>query len=282
VEQSQGYFWVAGDCLDLLSELPDKSIQLILTSPPYNIGKEYEEKLLLEDYLYFHEKVIAESVRVLKEKGSICLQVGNFVDQGEIIPLDIIFYPLFAKHGLKLRNRIVWHFEHGMHNRRRFSGRYETILWFTLSDEYDFYLDPVRVPQKHPNKRFYKGPRKGEISSNPLGKNPGDVWKITNVKNGHPEKIDDGHPCQFPISLAERIVLSMSAEGDAVLDPFGGTATTLVTALKNNRVGISAEINEKYYQLGLKRIKQFEEGKLPHKAELSKIASCVGKNEKMR
>jgi len=141
-----------------------------------------------------------------------------------------------------------------MHARHFFSGRYETILWFTKSDNYYFHLDSVRVPQKQPTKRFYKGPRKGEISSNPLGKNPGDVWKITNIKNGHPEKISDGHPCQYPLKLVERLVTSMSRPGDIVLDPFGGVASTLVGAIKHGRIGIGAEINKKYYRLGEQRL----------------------------
>lgn len=117
-----------GDCLDLLRTIPDESLQLIVTSPPYNIGKEYEKKLHLDLYLEQQAKVIAECVRVLSARGSICWQVGNYVDRGSIIPLDTVLYPIFASFGLKMRNRIIWHFEHGLHCSRRFSGRYETII----------------------------------------------------------------------------------------------------------------------------------------------------------
>jgi len=248
------YTWHLGDCLDLLKSLPDNSVQLIFTSPPYNIGKEYEEKLVMAEYLNAQDKIIEQCIRVLREDGSICWQVGSYVSKGEYIPLDIILYRIFMRYGLKLRNRIIWAYEHGMHARHKFSGRYETISWFTLSDEYYFALDPVRVPQKQRDKKFYKGPRKGEISSNPLGKNPGDVWNITNVKNCHPEKIPNGHPCQFPLELASRVILSMSRTGDLVLDPFGGTATTLIASLQHGRIGVGAEIDPKYHLLGQKRI----------------------------
>jgi adenine-specific DNA-methyltransferase len=152
-----------------------------------------------------------------------------------------------------------------MHARHKFSGRHEVISWYSKTNDYYFSLDPVRVPQKQPTKKFYKGPKKGQISSNPLGKNPGDVWQITNIKNGHPEKIEGGHPCQFPIELAERLILSMTKKGSMVVDPFGGVATTLVAALKHGRLAISSEINKDYHKLGKQRITQLERGNLPYK-----------------
>lgn len=165
-----------GDCMELFKQLPDNYFKLIITSPPYNIGKEYEKREKLEVYLDFQKKVINESVRILHNNGSICWQVGNYVENGEIIPLDTLLYPIFSDLGLKLRNRIVWHFGHGLHASKRFSGRYEVILWFTKSDNYTFNLDPIRIPQKYPNKRHFKGPNKGKLSGNPLGKNPSDIW----------------------------------------------------------------------------------------------------------
>jgi len=121
------------------------------------------------------------------------------------VPLDIQFDPIFRKHGLSLRNRIIWHFGHGLHNKRRFSGRYEVILWYTKSDNYVFNLDDVRIPSKYPGKRHFKGPKTGQLSGNPKGKNPEDVWDIPNVKSNHVEKTE--HPCQFPVGLVERLIL---------------------------------------------------------------------------
>lgn len=250
----------SGDCLDLLKSIPDQSLQLIVTSPPYNIGKEYEKRLHIDRYLSQQQQVITECVRVLSPRGSICWQVGNYVDRGAIIPLDTIIYPIFSELGLKMRNRIIWHFEHGLHCSRRFSGRYETIIWFTKSDDYVFNLDPVRVPQKYPGKKYFKGPKAGQYSCNPLGKNPGDLWVIPNVKSNHIEKTD--HPCQFPVELVERLVLSLTSEGDWVFDPFLGAGTTIVAATRHNRRGAGAEIVPNYVKIAQQRVQQEVDGVL--------------------
>lgn len=249
-----------GDCLDLLKTIPSESIQLIVTSPPYNIGKEYERRLHLDVYLRQQERVVAECVRTLSPQGNICWQVGNYVGEGGIVPLDAVLYPVFSDLGLRMRNRIIWHFEHGLHCARRFSGRYETIMWFTKSDDYVFNLDPVRVPQKYPGKRYFKGPRAGQYSCNPLGKNPGDLWVIPNVKSNHVEKTE--HPCQFPVELIERLVLSLSNQDDWVLDPFLGTGTTVIAAIRHKRRGVGAETVAKYVELARDRIRQEIEGTL--------------------
>lgn len=243
-----------GDCLDLLKTIPDGTFQLIVTSPPYNIGKEYERKIDLQKYLTQQSQVIKECVRALSDQGSICWQVGNYVEDGEIIPLDAVLYPIFSNLGMKMRNRIIWHFEHGLHCSRRFSGRYETIIWFTKTRNYYFNLDPVRIPQKYPGKKYFKGPKAGQYSCNPLGKNPGDIWIIPNVKNNHVEKTD--HPCQFPVELVERLILSLSDEGDWVFDPFLGAGTSIVAAIRHNRRGAGAEILGKYINLAHDRIRQ--------------------------
>ena len=198
---------------------------------------------------------------MLKPTGSICWEVGNHVDNGMIIPLDSVLFPLFRQLGLQCRNRIVWHFEHGLHCSRRFSGRYESVLWFTKSNDYLFNLDAVRVPQKYPGKKHFKGPKAGQYSCNPLGKNPGDVWVIPNVKSNHVEKT--GHPCQFPVELIERLVLPLTKENDWVFDPFLGTGTSIIAAIRHGRRGAGAETVAKYVWLAKTRIKEAVEGTLP-------------------
>jgi adenine-specific DNA-methyltransferase len=246
--------------LKFMRRLPDESIDLIVTSPPYNIGKSYEKRSSLEKYVEDQAACIAEAVRLLAPNGSICWQVGNHVDSGEIFPLDILLYPLFKNHGLQLRNRIVWTFGHGLHCQKRFSGRHETILWFTKSEEYTFNLDPVRIPSKYPNKKHFKGPNKGELSSNPLGKNPADVWDIPNVKSNHVEKTD--HPCQFPIGLVERLVLSLTNEGGSVLDPYLGVGSSAIAALKNGRHAYGCDLDRGYVDIAWERIHQLRAGTL--------------------
>ena len=249
------------DRLELLKKLKDNSVQLVITSPPYNIGKSYEVKKPLDVYFEEQRKTLKECVRVLKNTGSICWQVGNYTINSQIIPLDIPIYNICAELGLKLRNRIVWHFEHGLHAQKKFSGRYETILWFTKSDNYTFNLDDVRVPQKYPGKVGYRGKNKGKYTGNIKGKNPSDVWIIPNVKSMHKEKTI--HPCQFPIELAERLILSLSKKKDIVLDPYAGVGTTLIAALKNDRKAYGSEIKKNYVNITKKRILQLKDGTLP-------------------
>ena len=248
------------DNLRFMGDIPDGSVQLVVTSPPYNLGKEYEDPMGIDAYLEWQSEVIEECVRVVGSRGSICWQVGHYVSRGEVFPLDTLMYHAFKSRGLRLRNRIVWHYEHGLHCRRRLSGRYETINWWTKTDDYVWHLDPIRVPSKEPGKRYHRGPNVGQISSNPLGKNPSDVWIIPNVKNSHPEKTI--HPCQFPVELAERLVLALSKPGDIVLDPHMGVGSTVVAAIKNRRIGYGCDVSEKYVEVALERIRLFEAGML--------------------
>ena len=249
-----------GDCRDLLAGMPDGSVRLVVTSPPYNIGKQYERSQTLAEYVAAQSEVIEECVRVLSDDGSLCWQTGNYVRNGEIVPLDALLFPVFRRLGLKMRNRIAWHFEHGLHCTKRFSGRYETISWFTKTDRYYFNVDPIRVPQKYPNKRHFKGPNAGRLSGNPLGKNPGDVWIFPNVKHNHIEKTE--HPCQFPVELVERLVLSMTEPDDWVLDPYMGVSSTAVGAIRHGRRAVGAELDPTYHAIGLQRVQAERNGLL--------------------
>jgi adenine-specific DNA-methyltransferase len=246
--------------LDYMRGLASGSMKLIVTSPPYNIGKAYECRTSLHAYVENQKRAIAECGRLLHPNGSLCWQVGNHVENGEIFPLDSVLYPVFKAHGLKLRNRIIWHFEHGLHCAKRLSGRYETINWFTKGDEYTFHLDPIRVPSKYPGKKHFKGPKAGQLSCNPLGKNPGDVWIFPNVKNNHIEKTI--HPCQFPVELVERFVLSMTDEGDNVFDPYMGVGSAVVAAVLRGRRGYGCDIVPEYVEIAIKRAKLAKSGML--------------------
>ncbi len=261
-----------GEALNFLKSLPSNTVSLVITSPPYNLGKEYEHKKSLDIYLQEQEAVIEELIRVLRDDGSLCWEVGNFVERGEVYPLDVFFYRIFKNLGLHLRNRIIWRFGHGLHASRRFSGRYETILWFTKSDRYIFNLDAVRVPSKYPGKTHFKGPKKGKPSGNPLGKNPSDIWEIVgsdwsreiwdfpNVKSNHPEKTI--HPCQFPVELVERCVLALTNESEWVLDPYAGVGSTLIAGMNRNRKVVGCEKEQDYVNIAKKRIEQYSAGKL--------------------
>jgi adenine-specific DNA-methyltransferase len=263
-----------GDVNEKLAEYDGKKFDLLITSPPYNVGKEYEKPKSFREYLDEQKKIIDKLVTLVAEDGNICWQVGNTIDSKtkELLPLDIYYYQIFKDLGLFFRNRIIWHFGHGLHSSTRFSGRYETILWFSKSEKYIFNLDKVRVPAKYPGKKHYKGPKKGQFSGNPKGKNPSDVWEvllndwekeiweIPNVKANHREKTE--HPCQYPIELVERCILALSNENGWILDPFAGVGSTLLAAYKNNRNALGIEINKKYVRIGKNRLQKLKKGDL--------------------
>lgn len=275
---SSTFVFRQGDVLDVLKTLPPKKYKLIVSSPPYNIGKNYERdsKRTFEEYLGWLDGVIGELVDHLANNGSVCWQVGSHIKDGEVYPLDVHFYQMFKKRGLKLRNRIIWRFNFGLHSSKRFSGRYETLLWFTKSDKYTFNLDPVRVPQLYPGKRHSKkrGADSGKPSGNPLGKNPSDywefsaeehflknpVWEIPNVKANHPEKTI--HPCVFPVELAERCVLALTKKGDSILDPFVGTGTSVIAALKHGRSAMGIDKDGEFIKVAQERTESFLKGAL--------------------
>jgi len=241
-----------GDCVELLKGLPDQSIDIVVSSPPYNIGKEYEAKKQLDEYLAEQAAVLRECARILKDTGSIFWQVGSFSHKGTLVPLDIKFFPILEGLGLLPRNRIIWARQHGLHATKKFSARHETILWFTKSDSYTFNLDAIRVPQKYQNKKSYRGDSRGELSCHPDGKNPGDIWVFQNVKHNHEEQTI--HPAQFPEGLIARIVLAATNRGDVVLDPYMGTGTVAIVARDHDRRFMGAELDARYYSVAQRRL----------------------------
>lgn len=259
-----------GDRLILLERIArsGSAAELVVTSPPYNVGKEYEEPLTLKEYVEGQRETIAACLEILSPTGSICWQVGHYIHGSgrdkEAYPLDLVLYPVFKEFDLMLRNRIVWHFGHGLHESYRFSGRHETILWFTRNTtDYTFNLDAVRVPQKYPGKRAYRGPQRGRPSGNPLGKNPSDVWDMPNVKSNHVEKTE--HPCQFPVALVERLILALTNEGDLVVDPYIGVGTTAVASVLCNRRAAGADVEERYLRIARERVIQAWSGTLRYR-----------------
>jgi DNA modification methylase len=278
IEQMPSARLIVGDVIEQLDGLPAESNNLVVSSPPYNLQKSYEreDRRTLAEYGDWQRQVIAALDRTLAPNSSVCWQVGTYVTNGEIFPLDEIFLPLFRERGFKLRNRIVWRYNFGLNASQRFSGRYETVLWLTKGDDYTFNLDPVRIPQLYPGKRHgkSKGDKAGKPSGNPLGKNPSDfwefvpsdamvndpVWNIPNVKAKHPEHTS--HPCQFPVELAERCVLSLTNPGDVVLDPFVGTGATAIAAIRWGRSAVGIDRDPEYIGISRARLKELADGTL--------------------
>jgi adenine-specific DNA-methyltransferase len=252
------FLWM-GEVEKFLTKLQQKYpkgevFDLVITSPPYNIGKEYEKRLTREEYLAWQRAVIEAIIPFVKKDGAVCWQVGSHVERNILTPLDVHFIPILEEQGLKLRNRIVWHFGHGLHETRRLSGRYETLLWYTKGDEYTFNLDEIRIPQLYPGKKAYKGPNKGSLSGNPKGKNPTDVLNIPNVKGNHTEKTN--HPCQFPIGLVEFCLDAFTNKGDVVFDPFMGSGSAGAASAIFGRNFIGCEVQDDYVKSAKIRIEQ--------------------------
>lgn len=277
-----------GDVLKVMSQNRKMKYDLVVTSPPYNIRKSYERSrnLSFEEYVAWLDEVIGLLVDGLQDRGSICWQVGNFIKDGEVFPIDIYTYQSFKRRGMHLRNRIVWRFNFGLNSTKRLSGRYETVLWFTKTRDYKFNLDNIRIPQLYPGKKHaaHKKGIGGKPSGNPLGKNPSDfwdfsadehfrqcgVWDIPNVKANHPEKTL--HPCQFPIELAERCVLAFTNPGDVIFDPFMGTGTTALAALKHGRKAIGIDTERSFLAIARDRVKKLASGTLKYRDIGKKIA----------
>lgn len=265
---TEGALW-HGDGLEMVRAVGSGAtpIQLIFSSPPYGIGKAYEEVMPLQQYIAWQTEVLDECVRYLAPGGSIVWQVGTWVDRRRhaVYPLDVYLFPVLHALGLTPRNRIVWTSRHGHHATTRLSGRHETLLWFTkdaTDGSYHFDLNAVRVPQLYPGKRHYRGDKKGSLSGHPLGKSPGDTWDdITPVKANHRERT--GHPAQMPLALAERVILMTTRTGDLILDPFMGSGTTVVAAQRLHRRSAGADLNETYLGYGVERLGQLAAGTLP-------------------
>lgn len=289
-----------GDAEAFLDALPLKEMfDLVFTSPPYNVGKPYENPTELDAYFEQQDRIIEKLLPRVKWTGSICWQVGNHIQKGaparksEVLPLDILFFERFRRHGLKLRNRVIWHYGHGLHCKYRFSGRYETVLWFTKGDDYYFDLDAVRVKQKYPGKKHFKGPNAGKRSGNPKGKNPENlweireedltawdlpVWRIPNVKSNHVERTI--HPCQFPVALVDRFVLSMSPPDGLVFDPFAGVSSAGVASLLHGRRFWGCELSSEYVRVGASRLNDVLEGDVKYRPFDKPIYDPVKKKKK--
>lgn len=250
-ENDYGLIYFA-DCLSAMKKIDDSVINLTVTSPPYNIGKAYETRLDIKDYIEWCESWIDEIYRVTKEDGSFWLNIGYFELEGKAKALPIA-YLLWDKIKFYLIQEIVWNYGAGVAGRQFFSPRNEKILWYVKNrDSYTFNLDDVRDKNvKYPNQK-----KNGKLKCNPLGKNPTDVWQIAKVTSGtnRSSKERTPHPAQFPLAMIDRIIKAGSNEGDLILDPFIGSGTTAIAAMNGNRNFIGFEISEDYCKLAADRI----------------------------
>ena len=244
-----------GDTLKILKELKNnKLFDATITSPPYNIGKEYEKNLTTDSYLKWSEDWINLIYKISKDNASFWLNLRYYSVEniGKAVP---IIYTLWNKIPFYLQQEIIWNYGAGVAAKKFFSPRNEKFLWYLKDkDNYKFFLDRIRDPNvKYPNQK-----KNGKIKVNSLGKNPSDVWYIPKVTSGskRSSKERTAHPAQFPIALINRIVLCSTNENDLILDPFLGSGTTAVSALLYNRKFLGIEIDEKYIKIAANRIEK--------------------------
>ncbi|WP_435055962.1 DNA-methyltransferase [Micromonospora aurantiaca (nom. illeg.)] len=246
-----------GDCLELMGRLNEPAFDLTVTSPPYNIGKEYEKVLPLADYVAWCSKWMTRIHELTLKSGSFWLNVGyvSVEDQGKAVPLP---YLLWNQSPFFMLQEVVWNYGAGVAARRSFSPRNEKLLWYVRDPAaYYFDLDPVRDPDvKYPNQK-----KNGKLKCNPLGKNPSDVWQVAKVTSGanRASKERTPHPAQFPTALIERVVKSCSPQGGVVLDPFVGSGTTCVVAKETKRLSVGFDVRSDYLDIAIRRLEASEQ-----------------------
>jgi len=241
-----------GDTLQLQKKLDRQLFDVIITSPPYNIGKEYEKIKPLHEYIEWSTEWIAGSCKLLKPYGALLLNLGyvSFDDKARAVPLS---YMLWDKIPMFLNQEIVWNYSAGVACKNYLSPRNEKILWYVKDkDNYVFNLDQIRDKNvKYPNSK-----RNGKLRVNTLGKNPSDVWEIAKVTTGHNRSSEErtSHPCQFPTDLINRLVLGFTNENSIVFDPFVGSGTTFESCLRHKRFCVGFEVLPEYCDIAIERI----------------------------
>ncbi len=234
------------DCIDGLEKLlpSDIKINTTITSPPYNIGKEYEKIMPLEEYINWLTNVSNLVFNVTADNGAYLLNLGylSVNKKGRAVPIP---YLLWDKLDFFLNQEIIWNYGAGVASKKYLSPRNEKVLWYVKDqNNYVFNLDTIRDPDvKYPNQK-----KNGKLRCNTLGKNPSDVWQIAKVTSGQNRSSLERmpHPAQFPEDLIKRMISGFSNIGDIILDPFIGSGTTAKTAMLQNRYFLGFEINTKY------------------------------------
>ncbi|MFK7946362.1 MAG: site-specific DNA-methyltransferase [Saprospiraceae bacterium] len=253
------------DCSEGLELLNGKiKINSTITSPPYNIGKEYENILALDNYVDWLVSICQQIYDITKSNGSFILNVGylKIEGKGRAVPIP---YLIWDKIPFYLTQEIVWNYGAGVACRKYLSPRNEKILWYIKNEkDYTFNLDPIRDPNvKYPNQK-----KNGKLRCNPLGKNPSDVWQIAKVTSGknRASKERMPHPAQFPEELISKTVLGFTNENDLILDPFMGSGTTARVAMLHNRKSIGFELNTDYCKT-IKHRLEMTEKEIKHKEQ---------------
>jgi adenine-specific DNA-methyltransferase len=262
-----GFLLYRGDCHDFLKALAGigQRVDLIVTSPPYNIGKEYEAALPVDQYVEWCRSWLTAVWDVTACNGAFWLNLGylEVPGRGLCVPIP---YLLWNASPFYLVQEIVWNYGAGVSSKRRLSPRNEKWLFYVRDrSEYTFNLDEIRDPNvKYPDQK-----RNGRFRCNPLGKNPTDVWSFPKVTTGEKRKSRERtiHPAQFPLAVVERIVRVSSNPSDIVIDPFSGSGSTGIAAASLGRLYVGCEISRRYCTLAAERFEAFQRLRQEHQRQ---------------
>ena len=255
------------ECMAAMHLLENEIFDLTVTSPPYNIGKEYENKLPIEEYIEWTAEWVRDIYLLTKPNGAFLFNLGygELNSRAKAIPLPYLVWQVVPFY---LIQEIVWNYGAGVAGRKFLSPRNEKWLWYVKNEgNYTFNLDNIRDPDvKYPTQK-----KNGKLRCNTIGKNPSDVWQIAKVTSGTDRSSSERtpHPAQFPIDLIDRIINGFSNPDDLILDPFMGSGSTAVSALKNGRKVVGFELREDYCNIIAKRIDYMLEEERQKKAQLS-------------
>jgi site-specific DNA-methyltransferase (adenine-specific) len=262
-----------GDSLELLKQLPDNSVDLVITSPPYADLKVYIDNpgILADNYVEWFLPICNEICRVIKPTGSFILNINDKVEGGFRHPYvyDLIS-EIHKRTELKMFERLFWNKMKGLPNRSRFGDRVEFLFWFAKEKGFKFYIDEMRTEYSEKSIQRMKNPLKKRFarteenqksneykdwSPNPKGALPTTLVNISSES----KRIADNHVAVYPIDLVDYFIKGSTEEGDLVLDPFMGTGTTAVSAKKLGRNYIGFEKQQEYIEVANKRIFDYVE-----------------------
>jgi site-specific DNA-methyltransferase (adenine-specific) len=243
------------DCLLGMSKIPDNSVDLICTDPPYSLGKDYgnnSDKQSPEEYLKWTYKWLDLAISKLKPNGSLYIFL-SWQFSPEIF--------VYLKSKMTMVNEIIWdrRVPSMGGSTRKYSSVHDNLGFFVNSKDYYFDLDSIRIPydeetKKARSRKLFEGAKWLE-----MGYNPKDIWSISRIHAQNPER--QNHPTQKPLEIIERIIKASCPENGLVFDPFMGSGTTAVACLNTNRQFTGFEINKEYNQICLNRIENISKTK---------------------